>query len=318
MIKKPIIIIGAPRSGTTILFRTLAQHEDLWHLPTESHGLLEGPFKPDISQYKSNRVTAEALNEELKNQLIRKFYANAINLNNIYKDVSTIFSANSVIEKINHKIALKIASLSKLKKGSSIRFLEKTPKNSLRVSMMNELFPDAIFIWLIREPIGNIRSIYKGWHASEKIGMFNFSRYGSAGYPIMPELNFTDSNEKIWRFLLPPKWKSLKGTTTLDAAILQYYSALYYAHKDFKEIDDNRIIKVDYKTFVNSPQREIANILDKAELNWSENIDKFVNNLPRVNESKTINNSELIDLIQEKIDNNLALKELMEEINVEV
>lgn len=316
MIKKPIIIIGAPRSGTTILFRTLAQHEDLWHLPTESHSVLEGPFKPNILNNESNRVRAEMLDDKLENELLQNFYTSSINLNHIYKDVGNIFSANSVIEKINHKIALQVAKVSKLKKTSTIRFLEKTPKNSLRVSMMDKLFPDAIFVWLIREPLGNIRSIYKGWHASEKVGILNFSRYSSAGYPVMSELELTDTNEKMWRFLLPPHWESLKGKTTVDAAIMQYYSALYYAHKDFKDIDPKRIIKVDYKTFVDNPQDDIKKILNKAELNSSIHVDKFIENLPKVNESKTLNkNAAHDDIIQDKIDSFLPLKELMEEIH---
>lgn len=316
MIHKPVIIIGAPRSGTTILFRTLAQHEDLWHLPTESHGVLEGPFKPDILKYESNRVTAENLNAKLKNELLQNFYDGAINLNKVYSDVNKIFSANSVIEKINHKILLKLALLSRLKKKSSIRFLEKTPKNSLRVSMMNELFPDAIFVWLIREPLGNIRSIFNGWHASEKVGMFNFSRYSSAGYPVMSELGLTDTNEKMWRFLLPPHWEDLKFKTTLDAAILQYYSALYYANEDFKHINNDRIIKIDYTSFVKEPQQDIQHILEKAELRNSDNVDKFVRNLPRVNESKSLKKeSEQNHMFEEKINAYLPLKELMEQIN---
>jgi len=46
MIERPIIILGAPRSGTTILQRCLALHPDLWHLPGESHFILEGPLHP--------------------------------------------------------------------------------------------------------------------------------------------------------------------------------------------------------------------------------------------------------------------------------
>ena len=47
-ITSPIIILGAPRSGTTILHRSLAMHPELWHLPAESHAILEGPLHPRL------------------------------------------------------------------------------------------------------------------------------------------------------------------------------------------------------------------------------------------------------------------------------
>ena len=43
--------------------------------------------------------------------------------------------------------------------GSPPRILEKTPKNAVRVSMLNELFPDALYIYLYRNPRENISSI---------------------------------------------------------------------------------------------------------------------------------------------------------------
>ena len=69
MFTKPIIILGAPRSGTTILTRCLAMHPDLWHLPGESHSILEGPFHPALIGYRSNKVGSEMVDKLLIPQL---------------------------------------------------------------------------------------------------------------------------------------------------------------------------------------------------------------------------------------------------------
>ena len=66
MIHRPIMVLGSPRSGTTLLFRCLAMHVNLWHPPSESHAVFEGPFHPASKGYESNRVTAEDLSERLR------------------------------------------------------------------------------------------------------------------------------------------------------------------------------------------------------------------------------------------------------------
>jgi hypothetical protein len=99
MISKPIIILGAPRSGTTILQRCLALHPDIWHLPGESHAILEGPFHPRQSEYESNRVTADDVNEGVAEQLRRRFYRLAINLNTVWATPAPLLAANTLSER---------------------------------------------------------------------------------------------------------------------------------------------------------------------------------------------------------------------------
>ena len=41
LICDPIIIVGAPRSGTSMLFQALSTHPDLWSLYRESQRVLE-------------------------------------------------------------------------------------------------------------------------------------------------------------------------------------------------------------------------------------------------------------------------------------
>ena len=51
----------------------------------------------------------------------------------------------------------------KLTSPGALRFLEKTPKNALRVPFFARIFPDARFIFLWRDPRENIASIMQAW-----------------------------------------------------------------------------------------------------------------------------------------------------------
>src|SRR5699024_7905088 len=78
---KPIIIIGAPRSGTTFLKELLTFHEELWHLPSESHHILEGPLHPRNFPYFSNRPVSDFDLSETDIKLIHQsFRQEAINI----------------------------------------------------------------------------------------------------------------------------------------------------------------------------------------------------------------------------------------------
>ncbi|MGH8363635.1 MAG: aspartyl/asparaginyl beta-hydroxylase domain-containing protein, partial [Gammaproteobacteria bacterium] len=60
---RPLIILAAPRSGSTLLFELLARHPQLWTLPDESHAQIENipGLAPHERGYESNRLeTADA------------------------------------------------------------------------------------------------------------------------------------------------------------------------------------------------------------------------------------------------------------------
>ena len=84
MLGKKIILLGTPRSGTTLLFRALSQHAQLWHLVAESHAILEGPFHPSNFTTFSNRPGEQfQLSASTKEKLEQQFYQQAVNYSSL-------------------------------------------------------------------------------------------------------------------------------------------------------------------------------------------------------------------------------------------
>jgi hypothetical protein len=286
MILKPIIILGAPRSGTTILHRCLALHPSIWHLASESHAVLEGPFHPKQKGYESNRVVADDLSEELADGLRSQFYRLAINLNKVWATPAPLLAANTLPTRAFCKLAVNaVGKLSQLKKPKVIRFLEKTPKNTLRIPMMSRLFPDALFVWLRRSAANNIDSLITGWYATDKIGPISRERYARAGYPVTHRLKLADYRGKWWKFALVPGWQNLKGKTIADVAAWQYYQCNSYVLKDLPSTDSRRVFSVQYEDFVRTPAEVLGQICEWADLAPSGIVRTFANDLPRVNEA---------------------------------
>ena len=120
---EPVFIIGAPRSGTTTLFRLLGAHPELHTLGHEGHDCWRRFHHPRRSGWDSDWVTAEDVSTRERSFVRRWFVA-------------------------------------RLGEG---RMVEKTPENCWRIPYLLELFPDAHVVWLKRDPRAVVNSMLNGW-----------------------------------------------------------------------------------------------------------------------------------------------------------
>lgn len=136
-IREPVFIVAAPRSGSTLLYETLATHSGLANLGGEAHWLVEGDpsLRPGAPGVDSNRLTAAHATPEVAGRIRREVLARAQ------------------------------PTLSR----EGPRLLEKTPKNALRVPFLDAIFPDARFVFLWRDPRENLASIIEAWMAGRWI-----------------------------------------------------------------------------------------------------------------------------------------------------
>ena len=140
---RPVFIVAAPRSGSTLLFETLAVNRELWSVGDESHKHFEsiGSLRPS-RENPSNRLTAEMATPEIVQTLKNSFIADLVNCD-----------------------GKPMEQFSAVSRPGEVRFLEKTPKNALRIPFILKAFPDARFIFLFRDPRQNISSLLDSWRS---------------------------------------------------------------------------------------------------------------------------------------------------------
>ena len=139
-LERPIIILSAPRAGSTLLFELLARLPGLYTLGGESHAIIEGlpSLHPRNRGYASNELSASDAPGWLA-QVLRMRFARAL----IDRDGSRATESSS----------------------GQVRMLEKTPKNALRVEFLKQVFPDARFLFLHREAPASLGSLIEGWRS---------------------------------------------------------------------------------------------------------------------------------------------------------
>ena len=200
---RPVFIVAAPRSGSTFLFETLALSSDLWTIGGEGHELFEGipGLRPGSPGVTSNRLSVEHVTPAVANTLRKKFL---------------------------HELRDSSGQLWREGEPRAVRILEKTPKNSLRIPFINAIFPDALFVYLYRNPRDNLSSMISAWKSG------NFRTYSFTGW------------KRPWSLLLPPDWNTMKGKPLADIAAFQWNAANRFILNDLDNIPRERWMALSY------------------------------------------------------------------------
>lgn len=260
---RPIFIVAAPRSCSTLLFQTLAQSVALWSLGDESHHVFEvhSKLRPGAGVVDSNRLDANSLDDELAQAISATFIS-------------------QLQDNSGHAIGHQ--------RDRKIRLLEKTPKNSLRIPFIDALFPDALFIYLFRDPRDNLNSIIEAWRSGR------FVTYPSLQTAHGP-----------WSLLLPPEWRSVIARPLEEIAAFQWLSANRFAIEDLQRIAPERSIAVNADEFLLNPMTVVTKLcqfmgvdLDSSLRSYLESplpLSRYTLSIPKKN--KWRNNERLIERV---------------------
>lgn len=216
---RPIFVIGCPRSGTTLLFRLLKCHGSLRGLHGEGHVLWSAYQHPRDKNWSSDRATAA----DIRSGEARYLYTG-------------------------------IAEI-----AGTRRFLDKTPRNSLKVSYLASLFPDATFVLLARDGPATVSSLIEGWKL----------RHG-VSYRLPLELRLAEYRGRYWSYVLPSGWRYRVNTSIAEVAALQYVSSYETALDDLASIRSDRVVLIRFEDLLRDPVPEITRLSGRLELAPSE------------------------------------------------
>lgn len=233
---RPIIVVSAPRSGSTLLFETLARSASLWTIGDESHGIFEHirELNPAHGICTSNRLLAENAEQRIVGHLRAAF-----------------------LERLRNHAGLRYGEVTDAGTQKP-RLLEKTPKNALRIPFLNRVFPDARYIWLYRDPRENLSSMIEAWRSSD------FVTYGS-----LP--GWTGN----WSLLLPPGFQRLAGRPLEEIVAFQWQSANRCILDDLAALASDRWTAVSYSELVADTPFTVKRLCEFADIDYDEALDTY-------------------------------------------
>ena len=211
---KPVFILGAPRSGTTVLFETLDRSPGLGSLGRESGVLWDMFHRIEDTGWSSHAVRPEEI---------------------AAREPKVLYWA---IDRI----------------AGNRRYLDKLPRNCLRVLYLDRLFPDASFVFISRDGRATVSSMLDGWKSG--------SRFGARGLRLPVTLSIEGYEGTRWKFLMPPGWREYaSGKTLAEVCAFQWVAANEAILAARDEIATHRWFEIRYEELVASPKGSVERLL---------------------------------------------------------
>jgi hypothetical protein len=224
---RPVILLAAPRSGSTLLFETLSRSADFWTIGGESHGIFESirQFNPLLGTCDSNALSAADATTDVVSQIRTAFFKQL---------------RNSQGARYRGRLG---------PANAAPRLLEKTPKNALRIALLNEVFPDALFIYLFRNPRENISSMIDAWHSGR------FVTYRNLPGRAAP-----------WSLLLPPGWQQHHNSSVARIAAFQWKAANTAILQELVKLGKDRWSAVSYGQQVHATGETVRRLCEFCDV----------------------------------------------------
>lgn len=247
----PVIVIGAPRSGTNLIRDLLATMPGMVTWPCDEINA--------VWTYSNTQYGHDALPVEAASGQVRMYIQNRFN------KVLRRFQGNTVVEK--------------------------TCANSLRVNFVNEIFPDARFIFIHRNGLDAATSASLRWHAPidfrytlakvREVPLREFPRLACRfAVNRLPQLSGKKNPVKVWGPDYGELGEDAKKMSTIEVCAKQWGKCVEASVRGLSDIPKNRVLSLSYETFVTEPDlvlKQLSEFLEVIPGNESKEFLKLIN-----------------------------------------
>jgi hypothetical protein len=233
----PVVIIGAPRSGTNLLRDVLTSLPGLATWPCDEINYI---WRHGNVRYPSDELTPEMARPEICGYIRKQF-----------DRVAEKYQARTVVEK--------------------------TCANSLRVEFVDHVVPEAKYIFIHRDGLDAIGSAMKRWKADLDISYLarkarfvpasDLPYYASSFlWNRIHRLMSRDKRLAVWGPKLDNMQELLEEHPLDEICAMQWKRCVDQAALAFEQMEPGRWIKVAYEDFVREPEAELGRIAQFLDL----------------------------------------------------
>lgn len=271
VIDHPIFIIGVERSGTTLLYSILANHPDLYWLSRLDSVLPSNPCFSSLLRRFASALPLETTYIAMPGTIARSrgwlppseclpYWRMIFKWGD--EDNYLIEDDRFTEEDVNKEILefLHRDLKARLYWSGKTRLLFKQTGLSLRIRFLNAVFPDALFLHMIRDPIANFISLVRAKEGS---------------------------SEKFWGIKIPG-WRNLLSADKRLQAAVQIQTTLEIIGGDIQKISaHDRYLRIRYEDLCEHPFETMRNLLQFCGLRWTDGIAKALNDV-RTNKKNVV------------------------------
>ncbi len=280
MIVDPVLIIGAPRSGTSLLQKILRNHPVFWSLPSESDMIWDQYCHPKLRGWDSECMDETDIIDEDRTTLLTNFenYMRPATFWKPFEKTNLIWGFKRIpllrtMMRGTFKRVLPILSLLNTKEKKK-RLVEKTASNCFRLGYVNEVFPDAKIIYPMRDGRNNVNSLINAWLDPTRFYTYDVpANLSIEGYP-----------HKRWKFVLPPGWRDYTNRSLAELCAFQWCSCHEaMLAETVKNKYEGRVLRLKLEDLIAQPEQQLAGIADFIGIPYDDYLRSVAADLPVVN-----------------------------------
>lgn len=245
---KPVIIVGAGRSGTNILRDVLTEFGNVFTWPCDEINYI---WRHGNRSFSTDEFPKDLATDSVKSYIRGQF--------------------KSLIDKKTNNS----------NRDDKRYIIEKTCANSLRIDFVNEVIPEAYYIFIVRDGRDVVASARQRWKAKLNISyILAKARYVPASdfifyayrYFINRLSKIVNKNNSLSAW--GPKFAGMdavgESTTLEELCEMQWVRCIRSAELSFKSIDPTRIHRVSYEDFVTEPFDTVKSITNFLGIKCNE------------------------------------------------
>lgn len=232
LLRNTIFILSPPRSGSTLLFEIMTHFAESIHFGHESDFIWWECFPyetmPDPSDY------------------IGKSYVNSINISLLReKTFESLIARNCVSRGCSRKL-----------------FLDKTISNCFHLEFIEQAFPTAQYIFLVRDPCANISSMIEGWPFINRFGKSQLTSV------------LNKQQERTidhWTYPAPPGWQQQVMRPLAEICAWSWQQHVEYVLTYFQSTGRSCYM-LKYEELISNPRLVVAEIARRFRLQLTDKI----------------------------------------------
>ncbi len=257
---RPVILIGAARSGTKMLRDTIALHPDIDKVPYDINYI----WRLGNEKLPHDELTPDMATDQVI-QRIRKHFLH-------YHTAQTPY------------------------------LIEKTVGNTLRPLFVQKVFPEALFIHLLRDGRDVVESVYRQWLAPPD---WRYIAKKAMAFPITQAFGYALAYAKttITKAILPskpqagtwgPRYRGIDDDVAtkdlLTVCAIQWRRSVEKALDEFDHIPEANVLTIRYEDFVAAPREHLTGIATFVGLNPEFYLGADLSHISKSNVGKGLKN----------------------------
>ncbi|MEE9515628.1 MAG: sulfotransferase, partial [Candidatus Adiutricales bacterium] len=230
----PVFIIGLPRGGTTLVYQVLSHSFQMAYTPMLSNSLI---FAPSLAAWLSKRRSSQYSSDFQSDYGMSSGWSSPGEgvMWNLWFNKDQHYDSLDELESWKAREIVRMAGrVERIGRGP---FLNKNLRHNNRLKVLAGLFPEAVFLVILRDPRDTAVSLLRG--RMEKLG-----------------------DASSWFSTRPRSYERLKNLEPEQAVVSQVRELILDLAEDMAFIDPDRFAAVDYDDFCTAPGETLARFLE--------------------------------------------------------